>query len=387
MRRVRFAFSLLSTVLAISSTSFAQDAAVVVDVDASGPAVVPVDGALLGATASASEGSCEEDRVPSGHVVRVETQVEPARPKIGDRVIITYRLIANSSDRLEFEPDPAVFAQPSNELEFARTQPDRDRRAHAGANGTVYGEVAVAVQSFKLGEIVIPRQLARLNAGGEIVRVCTPAVRFRVRDPFGNDPHPQPKELTPPEEVNADSLRWRYVMLGLNGAFLLILATLGMNAYVRSRPKIVPPPPPPVPGWILALEGLDVLSRSSLLSRGLTKDYYAQLSEIVRKYIGNLRGFDALEMTTDEVLWKLRRVPVAGVATTEIEHLLRECDLVKFARYVPSHEESDQILEQGYVIVRRSSPAGSSRTSTTAEKVKADSPSDSITVDPTEKRG
>jgi hypothetical protein len=30
---------------------------------------------------------------------------------------------------------------------------------------------------------------------------------------------------------------------------------------------------------------------------------------------------------------------------------------VKFARYVPSHEESEAILSQAYGIVRRSSPA------------------------------
>jgi hypothetical protein len=364
-----------------SAFVFAGDSAVGQDaVAAVGDAEPPV--------VNASEGSCEEDPVPAGHQVRVETRVEPGRPKIGDRVIVTYRLFANSSDRVEFEPDPAVFAQPSNELEFARSQPDRDRRAHAGPNGTVYGEVAVAVQSFKPGEIVIPRQLARLNAGGEIVRVCTPAVRFRVSDPFGNEPHPRPRDLTPPEEVTADSIKWRYVMFGLNGAFLLVLATLGVNAYMRSRPKVEPPPPPPVPAWILALEGLDVLSRSDLLSRGLTKDYYDQLSDVVRRYIGALRGFDALEMTSDEVLWKLRKVPVAGVATTEIEHLLRECDLVKFARYVPSHEESEQILEQAYVIVRRSSPAGgSARSSTTAEQAKTEPSAPSVTVEQTEKRG
>jgi hypothetical protein len=46
------------------------------------------------------------------------------------------------------------------------------------------------------------------------------------------------------------------------------------------------------------------------------------------------------------------------VTSAEVTHLLRECDLVKFARHVPSHEESDQILEVAFTIVKRSSPAG-----------------------------
>lgn len=323
-------------------------------------------------SARADEGSCEEDPVPSGHEVRVETRIAPARPKVGDRVLITYRLIARSSDRVEFEPDPVAFAQPANELEYARSQPDRDRQAHAGPNGTVYGEVSVAVQPFKTGEVVIPRQLARLNAAGDVVRVCTPSVRFRVGDPFGNTPHPTPRDLTQPEQVTMDSLRWRYVMFAIDAAFALIVATVALNSWVRSRPKPEAPPPPPIPPWISATEALEVLSRSDLLSRGLTKDYYDQLSDIVRRYIGALRSFDALEMTTVEVLAKLKRVPIAGVTTAEVAHLLTECDLVKFARHVPSHEESEQILDVAFTIVKRSSPAGLKSAAAAASESSAD---------------
>jgi hypothetical protein len=334
--------------------------------DAAGSGDLGQDGGSAGGAADAGavaargegEGACEEDAVPAGHAVRIETRVLPARPKVGDRVLVTYRLFARSSDRVEFEPDPAAFAQPDRELEYARSQPDRDRTAHAGPGGTVYGEVTVAVQPFTTGEVVIPRQLARLNASGDVVRVCTPAVRFRVTDPFGNTPHPSPRDLTDPEVVTADSLRWRYGLLALDAGFVLVLATAATTAYLRGRPKVEPPPPPPVPPWIVAFEALEVLSRSDLLSRGLTKEYYDQLSDIVRRYIGALRGFDALEMTTDEILAQIRRVPIAGVTSTEVAHLLRECDLVKFARYVPSHEEIEQILEAAMVIVKRSSPGG-----------------------------
>ncbi len=344
-----------------ASVSSSDDAGAVEDVlslasDGASNALVS-DGASSVAPRE-GDGTCEEDPVPSGHEVRVETRVEPARPKVGDRVLITYRLFARSSDRVEFEPDPAAFAQPGDELEYARQQPDRDRRAHAGPSGTVYGEVSVAVQPFKTGEVVIPRQLARLNAAGDVVRVCTPSVRFRVGDPFGNTPHPTPRDLTPPEEVTAETLRWRYVMFGVDAAFVLIVATVALNTWARSRPKPEAPPPPPIPPWIVATEALEVLSRGDLLSRGLTKDYYDKLSDIVRRYVGALRNFDALEMTTVEVLAKLKRVPIAGVTTAEVAHLLTECDLVKFARHVPSHEESEQILDVAFTIVKRSSPAG-----------------------------
>lgn len=300
--------------------------------------------------------NCQADALPAGHTVRVETRVEPANPTLGDRVVITYRLTHRSEDRVEFNPDPAAFAQPPIELEYARQQPDRDRSAHAAPQGLVYGEVAVAVQPFKSGDVEVPSQLARLSAAGDVLRVCTPIVRFRVRDPFGNDPHPSPRDVTPPEEVSEDAYRWRYFALALDGVFAVAVSTLGVSAWLRSRPRVAPPPPPPRPSWEIALEALDVLAKSDLLSRGATKDYYDAISDIMRRYVGGYRGFDALEMTTDEVLAALRRDPLPGVAPAELEHLLRECDLVKFARYVPTHEESEKILASAYGIVRRSSP-------------------------------
>lgn len=308
------------------------------------------------AEASAA-GGCLADPIPLGHEAHAEYTVSPARPVVGDRVIITYRLFHRSSDGIEFDPDPVVFSQPDAELEFAREQPERDRRAHAGPGGAVYGEVQVAVQGFKTADVVIAPQLARLRAAGDVVRICTPEVRFRVHDPFGNTSNPYPRDVTSPELVTEDAYRWRWIALALDLLFAVVVTTLAVSAYLRGRPRPIVPQPPPRPAWIIALEALDAIARSDLLSRGLTKEYYDAISDVVRRYLGGARGFDAIEMTTEQVLHRMRRTPLPGATPAELEALLRECDLVKFARYVPSHEESEAILETAYAIVRRSSPA------------------------------
>lgn len=300
---------------------------------------------------------CEADTVPAEHSVTVETRVLPSPPTLGDRVQITYRFVHARNDAVEFEPDPVAFAQPGRELEYARRQPERDRSSRPADGGRLAGEVTVAVQPFQTGEVVIAPQLARLRASGDVYRVCTPEVRFRVRDPFGNEPHPAPRDLTAPVPVTEDGYRLRFTALALDLLFVVVTLTLLVNAWLRSRPKPVPPPPPPEPAWITALRALDALGRSDLLSRGATKDYYDAVSDIVRRYVGALCGFDAIESTTDEVLAHLKRIPLPGVANAELAHLLGECDLVKFARYVPTHEESESVLGQAYSVIRRSSPA------------------------------
>jgi hypothetical protein len=350
------AFLSFASLSATSAIARAQDAdATAVDAAADSSAA---DATADASAVATSTGNCPTDPIPAGHEVRSEFVVQPARPIIGDRVIITYRVYHHSSDGVEFDPDPVAYSQPDAELEYAREQPDRDRRVHAAPGGLVFGEVQVAVQGFKAGDIVIAPQLARLRAAGDVIRVCTPEVRFRIHDPFGNVTHPAPRDVTMPEAVSEDAYRWRWFALALDLIFAVILATLAINSYLARRPKKVAPPPPPRPAWIVAVEALDAIARSDLLSRGATKEYYDAISDVVRRYLGGTRGFDALEMTTEEVLRHMRKSPLHGVAPAEIEHLLRECDLVKFARYVPSHEESDKILESAYAIVRRSSPAG-----------------------------
>lgn len=377
-----FAFAVAAPTSAQTEAGSAEDAsptpALVLPGDADAGAAV---GALAPSTedgGAADPGGCQSDPLPAGHAVRVEPRVTRAsrrgsdnneQPVVGDRLLIVYRFVHQPADRVEFDPDPVAFSQPERELEYARQQPDRDRSQHSAGGGLVYGEYSVAVQPFKTGDVVLAPQLARLTTStGEVVRVCTPAVRFRVRDPFGNRSAPVPHDLTTPETVREDSLRWRYVALGVDGAALLVTLTVFANEMLRRRPKPVVPPPPPRPAWIVALEQLDALAQSDLLSRGATKDYYDAISDIVRRYLGGTRGFDALEMTTDQVLHRLKRDPLQGVADAEIAHLLGECDLVKFARYVPTHEESEKVLESAYGLVRRSSAALATKAEKSVEK-------------------
>jgi hypothetical protein len=309
------------------------------------------------APAAPDPGSCTPELVPLDRMPSVTAVVEPAQPRVGDRVLVRYRFRYRAQDRLEYDPDVAAFQQPSLELDYAREQPERVRGGRRDGDGWLVSEVVVAVQPFRSAEVVLRPQPARLLTHDEIARVCTPEVRFRVRGPFGNDPHPQPRDITQPELVRFGALTWRYVALALDGAFLVALGTLGAVAWVRHRPRRPVPPPPPRHPYDIAREALDALARSELLSRGLTKDYYDAISDVVRRYLGGMCGFDAIEMTTREVIAEVRTRPLPGVALVEVERLLSECDLVKFARYAPTHEENEEILKSADAIVERGRPA------------------------------
>ena len=92
----------------------------------------------------------------------------------------------------------------------------------------------------------------------------------------------------------------------------------------------------------IAYERLRELAEAHLPEKGKIKEYYIELSGIIRYYLEARFNLRAPEMTTEEFLVKLR---TEDELIPEHKNLLREflshSDLVKFARYGPSVREID----------------------------------------------
>jgi hypothetical protein len=90
------------------------------------------------------------------------------------------------------------------------------------------------------------------------------------------------------------------------------------------------------------------------------RPFIFELSEIIREYLGARFSFDSLELTTEELVLRLRRrVPIQemrGFVLGEVEGWLAGCDLVKFAKVSPSMAEARGALETGIRIVESSRP-------------------------------
>jgi hypothetical protein len=76
----------------------------------------------------------------------------------------------------------------------------------------------------------------------------------------------------------------------------------------------------------------------------------------MRNYLGSLYGFDGLESTSDEIVGKLRRAHMQGIALPEVARFLQDCDLVKFANFTPDLRECARVLEAGERIVQQTMP-------------------------------
>ncbi|MBF0343812.1 MAG: hypothetical protein HQL06_06230 [Nitrospirae bacterium] len=139
---------------------------------------------------------------------------------------------------------------------------------------------------------------------------------------------------------------WLYVIIGAT-----VLALMALITYlIRKRRAAKAKPLVRKAAHEIAYEDLDRLRASNLLSDGLIKEYFTELSAIVRHYIEDRFSLKAPEMTTEEFLDKMKTSAQLPPAQKELlKDFLKRSDMVKFARYGPTSEE----IEASFAAAKR----------------------------------
>ena len=106
------------------------------------------------------------------------------------------------------------------------------------------------------------------------------------------------------------------------------------------------------PAHVLALEELAEVKEKKLWQSGHVKEYYSEITEVVRRYFERRYQIPALEETTDEILEAVRpHIPADLIAT--VDSMLRSADLVKFAKQQPGVSEHEAAMTTAYDIVNK----------------------------------
>ncbi len=142
------------------------------------------------------------------------------------------------------------------------------------------------------------------------------------------------KDIAPAVEI-VRPFPWVYVSIGV--IVLLLLFVLWFIYKRRHKKPVVEQQPPPIPAEQEALQALEQLKFSD------AKQYYIELSNIVRRFIERRFDLNATEQTTEEFLINASRSSLLNDANRQmLETFLREADMVKFAKHQvsPSHAEN-----------------------------------------------
>jgi hypothetical protein len=110
-----------------------------------------------------------------------------------------------------------------------------------------------------------------------------------------------------------------------------------------------------IPPEQAALEELARIDALGLAEKGLVKDLYTLVSEVMRRYIERKYGVLAMELPTTDMLRYIAGRGLMSSCYDRLSELLLECDLVKFAKHLPQGESVTALTGRARVIVRSTS--------------------------------
>lgn len=271
----------------------------------------------------------------------ISTKVDTTYIKIGEQVQWTVTVDIDSTDFVIF-PEGQTFS-PLETVEAFATDTTRNK-------DRLTLQKIYALTQFDSGAYKFPSQRIDINGTGfmtdsMLINVATIPVDTLNQKMYDIKP------LINVEKSNYDF--WTYLLIGL-----LILSILGGLLYwfvFRKKPLTEEEKVALLPPYDRALLELKRLENSKYLIQDEYKQYYSELTTIVRSYLEEDAHVTALESTTGQLIEKLELLKDAGElkldddTIKQFKQILQTADLVKFAKNKPSTtvaEQDRKLVEQ-----------------------------------------
>ncbi len=224
----------------------------------------------------------------------------------------------------------------------------------SNASGNMVRSIeSVIVTSFDSGSHVIPPFVFRYSVGGRTDFVKTNALSINVKS-FKIDESKGPADIKSPYGAPLTLKEILPYILG----FILIAAIIFFLIYAIPRRKKVLPflfgeEKPTEPPHVIALRELDKIKEKKPWEKGRIKEFYTDISDIMRNYIVQRYQIPALEQTTKETIkeFKRRGNIIDGKSLEQLNQILALADLVKFAKHSPVIDDHTLTLANAYFFI------------------------------------
>lgn len=143
---------------------------------------------------------------------------------------------------------------------------------------------------------------------------------------------------------------WIYLL-----AIALIVGGIFLWKRYRKEGTILSKKPEKSP-YELAIEGLRSLKARKLWESGREKEYYTELTEILRKYLAGRFGIQAMEMTSKEIMSRLADLHGENIPREKMREVLDMADFVKFAMVRPLPDDNEALYRYALDFVESTRP-------------------------------
>lgn len=256
---------------------------------------------------------------------QVETSIDTTKNKIGAEFKLTLKTVVNSNSKVVFPKLKKIGA-----LEVIQSYPiDTVKKNDTYELIKKYG-----LTQFDSGKYTIPsikilidkKPFLTDSIRVEVANVKVDTLQQKMYDI---------KDITAPDNGIGDW--WKYI--------LALVVILGIGAFVywyvkKHQKKKIEEEVYKTP-IEKATSLLNNLEQKELVQKGEIKEYYSELTDIARNYIEEAIHIPAMESTTSELIQAIRnastkkKMTLTPETVENLERVLRQADLVKFAKSKP----------------------------------------------------
>ncbi len=258
---------------------------------------------------------------------QVTSSIDSTSIKIGEQITYQINVEADSTDLVVF-PEGQTF-QPLEMIESYQIDTTK--------NNAKFNLIKkYGLTQFDSGAYTIPRQ--KIIIGNRTL--FTDSIKVEVNNVVIDTTEQGLFDIKPYTQVDKSSSQWwKYLLIGL-----LVLGILAFLLYWfiwRKKPLTEDEKIALLPPYDRAKLALKNLEESDYLKQEELKDYYSELTLIIRKYLDEKVYDHSLESTTDELIDRLNllkdgnQIDLSKESIKNIEGILKRADLVKFAKSSP----------------------------------------------------
>ena len=265
---------------------------------------------------------------------KVSAEVDTLAIKIGEQIQYKITVEADSTD-VVFFPEGQTFS-PLETVEAIMADTLKN-------DNKLILQKIYSLTQFDSGAYTIPAQRIAVNEQP----FFTDSFQVKVADVVVDTTKQKMYDIKPLIEVERSTadmwLTALWILLGL-----IVVGGLVYWFFLRKKPLTEEEKVALLPPYDRALMELKKLENSRYLIQDEYKQYYSELTDIVRSYLEEDVHVSAMESTTSELITKLEMLRDAGELKLEddtiqqFQKILQTADLVKFAKNKPASSVAEQ---------------------------------------------
>lgn len=276
----------------------------------------------------------------------VSAQIDSTELWIGDQTELHLSATTTDNEQVEF---PAYYESLTDGIEIV-SQTDKDTIQSADGKVTIQQDITIT--AFKDSLFLIP-SIPFVHQGDTFY---TNPLSLNVIQPFQMDSTDNAiTDIKPIYDAPIwwwGILRWVLLVVGIIGVGIGIFFLV---KYIKKHtsPKGEEEPIDTDllrPAEEVAIERLDKIKDQKIWQQGRTKEYYTELTDVLREYMARRFMVITQEKTSEEILLQVKALLDKGLFEN-LRRVLTTADLAKFAKWHPEPDENEQSLRFAYRFV------------------------------------